>query len=179
MMPSEVGTTNTSWKPALSRNVSPQKALHLLARCRCLWTRHSGKEATCTGYNCACVQLTWPLDTWWRVTSCTLNHNVIANTTKQVMNISGVNTHCYICITFLRHCTPPFVVLKTSGSMSDVEKVVRQSGTHGKEGRRWRRRIVYFLNFVVVLNLRWWLVVLRKCTRNTSCVIIILECSVL
>ena len=79
---------------------------------------------------------------------------MIANTTKQVMNISGVNTHCYICITFMWHCTPPFVVLKTRGSVLDVEKVVRKSRTHGKEGRRWRR-ILYFLNFVVVLNLRW------------------------
>ena len=33
------------------------------------------------------------------------------------MNTSGVNTHCYICITFMQHCTPPFVVLITSGSV--------------------------------------------------------------
>ena len=92
IVPSEVGTTNTSWKPVFSPNFPPQKAVHLLARCRCLWTRCSGKEATCTGYNCTCAQLTWPLDTWWRVTSCTLNHTVIANTTKQAMNTSGVNT---------------------------------------------------------------------------------------
>ena len=68
---------------------------------------------------------------------------MIANTTKRVMNISGVNTHCYICITFMQHCTPPFVVPKTSGSVSDVEKVVRKSG-NAWEGRRWR--VLYFLN---------------------------------